>query len=75
MQAFEAIYDNGTITFKGKPIEGIFDVLVILPVSDDDPWERILADKTPRPALAKLVEQARREMEEGKTTPLDLDRL
>ena len=40
-----------------------------------EPWEAILNDPTPRPALDKFVEKCRKEIAAGKTEPLDLDRL
>ena len=59
-----------------KPPEpGPVEVLVIFPEPADDPWEAILAEKTPRPAFMKLVKKVEKQIAAGKATPLDLDQL
>jgi hypothetical protein len=76
MKAVKAIYKNGKITLLEKPLEkGPMDVLVVFPEATDDPWQRILNDPTPRPALTQWVKEVEEEIAQGKTTPLDLDRL
>jgi len=76
MKAVKATYKNGRIKLAEKPaVEGPVEVLVVFPETADDPWEAILNDPTPRPALDKFVEKCRKEIAAGKTEPLDLDRL
>jgi Protein of unknown function (DUF2281) len=43
----------------------------LLAQQDDEKWERIVADPTPRPRLAAFLEESAREADE----PLDADRL
>ena len=56
---------------NGDPIE----VLVIFPEPVEDPWEKILYDPTPRPALTKLADELRAELARSETEPLNLDKL
>ena len=42
---------------------------------EPDPWDAILSDPSPRPELARWIEEVEREIAEGKTTPLDFERL
>ena len=67
---------NGKIKLSEKPLEqGPMEVLVVFPEAADDPWEGILNDPMPRPALAKWVQDVKKEISQGKAAPLDLDRL
>jgi len=76
MKAIKATYKNGKITFSEKPPEaGPVEVLVVFPEVTDDPWEQILNDPTPRPALTKWVNEVKKEIAQGKAIPLDLDQL
>src|SRR5271166_6146118 len=50
MKAIKATYVNGQITFSETPtVLGPVDVLVVFPEAEDDPWQAILAEQTPRP--------------------------
>jgi hypothetical protein len=76
MKAVKAIYEKGKVKLSEKPTEaGPMEVLVVFPEPADDPWEAILNDPTPRPALAKWVEEVKEEIAQGKATPLNLDDL
>jgi hypothetical protein len=78
MKAIKATYRNGQITLSEPlpdPDPGPIDVLVVFPEEADDPWERILNDPRPRPALEKLVKEVEEESTQGKTAPLDLSQL
>ena len=76
MIAVKAIYQDGTLKFEeAAPITGPVEVMVVFPDPEEDPWQRILDDPRPRPALAKMVEEVRKEIAQGKAIPLDLDQL
>jgi hypothetical protein len=76
MKAIKAIYQNGKIKLSEKPSEpGPMEVVVVFPESSDDPWESILNDPRPRPALAHRIQQVRDEISKGKTKRLDLGQL
>jgi len=76
MKAVKATYKNGKITLSEKLLEkGPMEVLVVFPEATDDPWQQILSDPTPRPALTQWMKEVEEEIAQGKTTPLDLDRL
>ena len=76
MKAVKAIYQNGKIKLSEKPEEaGPTEVLVVFPEQVEDPWQKILDDPRPRPALEEYVKQCREEIAQGKTRPLDLDQL
>jgi hypothetical protein len=81
MKEVKALYHNGGIQFLEpvpdlKPELGPVEVVVLFPeATDEDPWRKILAETTPRPSFLKYVEEVEREIAEGKTEPLDLDRL
>src|SRR5437764_15457242 len=66
MKAIKATYKNGRVTLSEKPPEpGPFEVLVVFPEPADDPWEAILHDPTPRPALVKRMTEVEREIAQG----------
>ena len=76
MKAIKAIYQNGKVKLSDKPSDpGPMEVVVVFPVPSDDPWEAILNDPRPLPALARRIQQVRDEIAKGKTKPLDLDQL
>src|SRR6266478_1732284 len=53
MKAVKATYENGRVTLsESPPATGPIEVLVVFPEQADDPWERILADRSPRPELS-----------------------
>ncbi|MFN0055094.1 MAG: hypothetical protein ACKV0T_23215 [Planctomycetales bacterium] len=47
------------------------DILVVFPDPADDPWERILSDPAPRPALVQGIAEVREEVAAGKLTTMD----
>lgn len=76
MKAVKAIYKNGKVKLSERPADpGPTEVVVVFPEPSDDPWEKILADPRPRPALARWIKQARKEIAQGKAKPLDLEQL
>lgn len=76
MKAIKATYKNGKITLPEKPQEpGPLEVLVVFPEASDDPWQQILCDPTPRPALAQWTKEVEEEIAQGKASPLDPDQL
>jgi hypothetical protein len=76
MKAIKAIYQNGKVKLSEKPEDpGPVEVVVVFPEPSDDPWEAILNDPRPRPALAERIRQVREEIAKGKTKPMDYDRL
>ena len=76
VKAVKAIYEKGKIKLAEKPAhDGPMEVLVVFPETADDPWQAILDDPTPRPALAQWVRDVKKEIAQGKAKPLELDRL
>jgi hypothetical protein len=66
MKAVKATYKNGRITLSEKPSEpGPVEVLVVFPEATDDPWQAILSDPTPRPALVQRLKEVEEEMAKG----------
>jgi hypothetical protein len=72
MKAIRAVIDNGRIVTE-EPLDatGRHDAIVV--VLDVDPWQAIIDDPRPRPALDQLAEEAHRDYLQGKTTPIDPD--
>ncbi|HEX8203819.1 MAG TPA: hypothetical protein VF590_25305, partial [Isosphaeraceae bacterium] len=53
---------------------GPVEVVVPFPeTSDEDPWQRILDDPTPRPRLLEWIQEVEEEIAQCKTEPLDCD--
>ena len=77
MIAVKAVYKDGKLELsEPAPETGPVEVLVVFPEANhDDPWQAILDDTTPRPAFDKFVEEALKEIAEGKAEPLNLDDL
>jgi hypothetical protein len=76
MKAIKARFEKGQVQLaEPAPEDGPIDVLVVFPELEDDPWERIINDPTPRPGLEKVADEIRAEIAAGKTTPLKLDDL
>ena len=80
MKEVKALYHNGGIEFL-EPVPGVdpaagpIEVVVLFPEdTDEDPWEEILAETTPRPSFLKYVEEVEREIAEGKAKPLECDK-
>jgi hypothetical protein len=44
----------------------------VSPEAADDPWEQILCDPTPRPALAQRKKEVEEEIASGQARPLDM---
>lgn len=66
MKAIKAIVENGQVRLT-EPLgeEGPRDAIVV--VMDADPWEVIVRDERPRPALRKAREDALAQFDAGKT--------
>jgi hypothetical protein len=77
MRTVKGIYQGGRIRLAEKPKNpGPTEVLVVfLEANENDPWEKILNDPTPRPALTRLVKQVKKEIAQGKAKPLNVDDL
>ena len=81
MKEIKALYHNGGIEFLEPvpdltPELGPIEVVVRFPeATDEDPWQKILDDPTPRPRLEEWIKEVEDEIAQGKTEPLDLDRL
>jgi len=74
MKAIKATYQNGQVSFsEPAPEEGPVEILVVFPEQDEDPWEKMLNEPTPRPAFAKFMQECLDEIAQGKAVPLDLD--
>ncbi len=76
MKAVKAKYENGLITLaEPPPASGPTDVLVVFPEPADDPWQRILDDSSPRPALNQVVAEVEVEIAAGRIKALDQSQL
>jgi hypothetical protein len=76
MKAVRATYQDGQITLSERPAEpGPVEVLVVFPEATDDPWEKILAEQTPRPAFTEFAKECLDKIARGKAKPLKLDQL
>ena len=74
MQAIRAVVEDGNVLLdEPLDVKGRFEAIVV--VLDPDPWDAIINDPRPRPELVKAGEEALKEFEEGKTTPLDPDNM
>jgi hypothetical protein len=76
MKAIKAVFNAGRVKLtEPAPRKGPVDVLVVFPEPDEDPWEKTLSQKKPRPAFARLMKETVKKVEQGKTLPLDFDQL
>jgi hypothetical protein len=76
MKTIKAQFEKGQIQLsEPAPEEGPIEVLIVFPEVEDDPWERIIHDPTPRPELEKWVAEVQAEIAAGKAVPLDLNDL
>ncbi|MCI0461888.1 MAG: hypothetical protein L0Z62_33470 [Gemmataceae bacterium] len=58
MKAVKAVFRDGKVQLvEPPPSAGPVEVLVVFPEDSDDPWQHILEDATPRPALSKAVDK------------------
>ncbi len=72
MRAVRAVIENGRVVpVEPLDVTGRRDAIVIL--LDRNPWDAILDDPRPRPALEKAAEEAHQEYVHGRTMPLDPD--
>jgi hypothetical protein len=77
MKAIQGTYENGQIKLsEPAPVadDELVNVLVVFP-EVEDPWQKILDDPRPRPALEKYVQECREEIAQGKAVPLNLNQL
>ena len=70
MQAIRATIKDGNVTLE-QPVDIKGPVEAIVIVLDPDPWNALLYDPRPRPALAKASNEALQELLSGQTVPLD----
>lgn len=70
MRAIKATIEDGNITLdEPMPIKGRAEAIVV--VLDPDPWDALIHDPRPRPALTRASQEALDEFLAGQTTPLD----
>ncbi|MEI8375258.1 MAG: hypothetical protein WCJ35_20750 [Planctomycetota bacterium] len=74
MQAVKATIKNGNVTLE-QPVDIKGPVEAIVIVLDPDPWNVLVCDPRPRPALLKASNEALEEFLSGQTTLLDPDNL
>jgi hypothetical protein len=74
MQAVKATITDGNVTLD-QPVDIKGPVEAIVVVLDSDPWQAIVADPRPRPALAKSSREALDEFLAGQTTLLNPENL
>ena len=74
MQAIKATVQDGNVILNERvDLKGRFDAGLVL--LDPDPWEALVQDPRPRPELLKARQEALQEHADGKTTPLDPDKM
>jgi hypothetical protein len=74
MRALRAVVEDGNVILEGPlDVKGRYEAILV--VLDPDPWDSLVRDPRPRPELIRAREEAQREFVEGKTTPLDPDRM
>ena len=74
MKAVKVVVEDGNVILdEPLPAQGRFDAILVL--LDPDPWDALVHDPRARPELAKAREQAHREFLQGKTTPLNPDKM
>lgn len=74
MRAIKAVVEDGNVILS-EPLDVKGRCDAILVVLDPDPWDALIHDPRPRPELVRAGEEALKEFEEGKTTPLDPDNM
>jgi hypothetical protein len=74
MRALKAVVEDGNVILE-KPLDVKGRYEAILVVLDSDPWDSLMHDPQPRPELIRAREEAHLEFVEGKTTPLDPDKM
>lgn len=70
MHAIRAVIQDGNITLE-EPLDFKGRAEAIVVVLDPDPWQAIIEDPRPRPALAKAGQEALEAFLAGQATPLD----
>lgn len=76
MKAVKATYENGRLTLAETPPEtGPVDVLVVFPEHQDDPWQSILIEQSPRSAFTSFADECLEQIKSGQASPLKLDQL
>jgi hypothetical protein len=74
MIAIRALYENGQVTLL-DPVDsngdGPLEGLLVLPRPEADPWDRIINDPTPRPALTREGDEVLAEHRAGRTGPME----
>jgi hypothetical protein len=72
VRAVKAIVEDGNVTLQeALDVKGRVEAILVL--LDPDPWEGLIRDTRPRPALTKASQEALEEFRAGRTTPLDPD--
>jgi hypothetical protein len=74
MRALRVVVEDGSVILE-EPLDVKGRYEGILVVLDPDPWDPLMHDPRPRLELAGAREEAHREFAEGKTMPLDPDKM
>ena len=72
MHAVKVIVEDGQVTLQ-EPLGVRGRVEAILVILDPEPWDALIRDARPRPALTKAGQEALEEFLSGQTLPLDPD--
>ena len=70
MHAVKATITDGNVKLE-QPVNIKGPVEAIVVVLDPDPWEALIRDPRPRPALTAASQEALAEFLSGRTAPLD----
>lgn len=74
MQAIKATVQDGFVTLNERvDLKGRFDAVLVL--LDPDPWDLLVQDPRSRPELVKARQEALQDYAEGRTKPLDPDKM
>jgi hypothetical protein len=74
MQAIKATVQDGNVILNERvDIKGRFDAVLVL--LDPDPWDSLVQDPRVRPDLITARKEALQDYNDGKTTPLDPDKM
>ena len=74
MHAVKATIKDGNVTLE-RPVDIKGPVEAIVVVLDPDPWQALINDPRPRPALSKASNEALEEFLSGQAAPLDAEDL
>ncbi len=73
MKAIKVLINDGQIVPEEPLGSGRHEAILVM--LDPDPWEQIINDPRPRPALDRAAEEAMEDYHAGRTTPLDPEKM